>query len=131
MHTVCVYRKREMDKQKSRPHLVGSGKKTNRGRCTQRVIYFSLKSQRKYPSLCTSVSGALSAIDLFLYLLASMTHPKSSFCERQGRLDVVIVTVAVGVFTPTAHLSKRRWGTGDEWRHRSSFHYTAWITHLS
>ena len=49
-----------------------------------------------------------------------MTHPKSFLCERQGRLDVIIVTAAASLFTPTAHLSKRQ---GDRWRDkRGSIH---------
>lgn len=56
-----------------------------------------------YQSWCT-IQAALSTIDLFLSLFESVTHPKSSLHERQGRLDVIVTAV----FTPTSHLTKRQ-----------------------
>lgn len=72
-----------------------------------------LKCQSKYLSVCSLPRSSPSAIGLLLRVLASVTHPKSSLCDRQERLDVIIVTAAASVFTPTAHLSRRREADGE------------------
>lgn len=106
---VCAYVKRQTHKQKNRLHLLQR---------FQAWLYIEgylsqLKCQSKYSSFIIIPSSAPSAIDLFLSLLASMTHLKSSLHKRQGKIDVIIVASAASVFLPTAHLSKRR---GDRWR---------------